>query len=113
LNSKIENTGKFIFFYSITQYNVLDWSWFVSNRKSVLPEGVPTLAVEALASTGWGKFSHAQHCLDQYGVSAPYKDAYAHFGFTPENVKNKGLRLVQYFEGVGYVPALPIHMPAI
>eukprot|EP01138_Halocafeteria_seosinensis_P012997 gb/GECG01013275.1/.p1 GENE.gb/GECG01013275.1/~~gb/GECG01013275.1/.p1 ORF type:complete len:697 (+),score=95.10 gb/GECG01013275.1/:1-2091(+) len=97
--------------------SLLSWEVFEQQdreyRKSVLPEGVPTLAVEALASTGWGKFSHAQHCLDQYGVSAPYKDAYTHFGFTGDNVKNKGLRLIQYFDAVGHVPALPIHMPAI
>lgn len=77
----------------------------------MIPEGVPTLAFEALATTGWEKFSHSQLGIDQFGVSAPYKDAYKHFGLTAENVCSRGLKLIEYFNKVGSVHQLPVHMP--
>lgn len=58
-------------------------------RKSLIPEGVKTLVIEAGVRTGWeGIATSAEDILsiDTFGVSAPYKDVVEHFGFTVENV---------------------------
>ena len=74
-------------------------SWFLFElqssdyRSSVLTKGIPTVAVEAGASMGWHKYSNAQVCIDQFGVSGPANALFKEFGFTPENVAKiaKGL----------------------
>jgi transketolase len=53
---------------------------------SVLPAGVPTLAVEAGTSFGWERYADDTVSIDHFGASAPGDVALAHFGFTPENV---------------------------
>ena len=55
-------------------------------RSSVLPAGVPTLAVEAGASLGWDRYADAVIAIDHYGASAPGATVIAEFGFTPEHV---------------------------
>ncbi len=42
-------------------------------KASVLTPGVPVLAVEAGATLGWAKYSHAQVGIDTFGASAPGK----------------------------------------
>lgn len=70
-------------------------SWFLfekqdaSYKSSVLPKGVPTLAVEAGCSMGWAKYSDEQICIDQFGVSGPAGVLFKEFGFTTENVVNR------------------------
>jgi transketolase len=55
-------------------------------RASVLPPGVPTLAVEAGATLGWERYADEVIGIDSFGTSAPGATAMAHFGFTPEHV---------------------------
>lgn len=40
-------------------------------RKSVLPDGIPAISVEAGATLGWNKYVHASIGLDAFGASAP------------------------------------------
>ncbi len=56
-------------------------------KKSVLPEGLPRVAVEMGVSDGWWKYGCAAVVgIDTYGESAPAPVLFKHFGFTVENV---------------------------
>lgn len=56
-------------------------------KASVLPAGIPRVAVEAGVTDGWWKYGCAAVVgLDTYGESAPASALFKHFGFTPENV---------------------------
>lgn len=67
-------------------------------RASVLPAGVPKLAIEAGITMGWYKYvgcNGAVIGLDHFGASAPAKTVFAEFGFTVDNVVDKALALVK------------------
>lgn len=56
-------------------------------KATVLPAGVPRVAVEMGVSDGWWKYGVAAVVgIDTYGKSAPAPVLFKHFGFTPENV---------------------------
>ncbi|MBE7367454.1 transketolase [Ramlibacter pallidus] len=56
-------------------------------KESVLPNGVPRVAVEAGVSDFWWKYGCAAVVgIDTFGESAPANVLFKHFGFTPENV---------------------------
>ena len=56
-------------------------------KQSVLPAGVPRVAVEMGTTDGWWKYGCAAVVgIDTYGESAPAPVLFKHFGFTPENV---------------------------
>ncbi|MBI2769184.1 MAG: transketolase [Burkholderiales bacterium] len=56
-------------------------------KTSVLPAGVPRIAVEMGVTDGWWKYGCATVVgIDTYGESAPAPVLFKHFGFTPENV---------------------------
>jgi len=58
-------------------------------RNSVLPKGLPKVAVEAGVSDYWRKYVGTEGAvvgIDRYGESAPAADVFKHFGFSPENV---------------------------
>ncbi len=56
-------------------------------KVSVLPTGLPRIAVEMGATGGWWKYGCAAVVgIDTYGESAPAPMLFRHFGFTPENV---------------------------
>ena len=56
-------------------------------KVSVLPPGVPRVAVEMGVTSGWWKYGCAAVVgIDSYGESAPASVLFKHFGFTPENV---------------------------
>ena len=56
-------------------------------KVSVLPAGVPRIAVEMGVTDGWWKYGCAAVVgIDTYGESAPANLLFKHFGFTPENV---------------------------
>jgi transketolase len=58
-------------------------------KVSVLPPGVPRIAVEMGVTDGWWKYGCAAVVgIDSYGESAPASVLFKHFGFTPENVAN-------------------------
>jgi transketolase len=61
----------------------------VDYRNSVLPAGLPKIAVEAGVSDFWRKYvglDGAVVGIDRYGESAPAADVFKHFGFTADNV---------------------------
>ena len=56
-------------------------------KQSVLPAGVPRVAVEMGATDGWWKYGCAAVVgIDTYGESAPGGVLFKHFGFTADNV---------------------------
>ncbi len=56
-------------------------------KQSVLPKGLPRVAVEMGATDGWWKYGCAAVVgIDTYGESAPAPVLFKHFGFTAENV---------------------------
>ncbi|MEN3352370.1 MAG: transketolase [Betaproteobacteria bacterium] len=58
-------------------------------RESVLPRGVPRIAVEAGVSDYWRKYVGLEGAvvgIDRYGESAPASDVFKFFGFTADNV---------------------------
>jgi len=56
-------------------------------KTSVLPAGIPRIAVEMGVTDGWWKYGCAAVVgIDTYGESAPAPVLFKHFGFTPENV---------------------------
>ncbi len=56
-------------------------------KNSVLPKGVPRIAVEMGVTDGWWKYGCAAVVgIDTYGESAPAPELFKHFGFTAENV---------------------------
>ena len=56
-------------------------------KQSVLPAGIPRVAVEMGSTDGWWKYGCAAVVgIDSYGESAPAPVLFKHFGFTPENV---------------------------
>jgi transketolase len=59
----------------------------VAYKASVLPAGVPRVAVEMGVSDGWWKYGCAAVVgIDRYGESAPAAKLFEHFGFTAQNV---------------------------
>ena len=59
----------------------------VAYKKSVLPKGLPRIAVEMGSTDGWWKYGvSAVVGIDTFGESAPAGVLFKHFGFTPENV---------------------------
>ena len=58
-------------------------------RETVLPRGVPRVAVEAGVSDYWRKYVGLEGAvvgIDRYGESAPGNQLFKHFGFTVDNV---------------------------
>ena len=45
-------------------------------RLQVLPDGIPSMSVEAMSTLGWERYSHEQFGLNRFGASGPYKDVY-------------------------------------
>ena len=59
----------------------------VQYKQSVLPAGLPRIAVEMGVTDGWWKYGCAAVVgIDRYGESAPAGKLFEFFGFTPENV---------------------------
>jgi transketolase len=56
-------------------------------KESVLPRGIPRIAVEAGVTDFWWKYGCAAVVgIDTYGESAPASALFPFFGFTPQNV---------------------------
>ncbi len=66
-------------------------------RESVLPPGVPRLAIEAGATLAWARYTgdpEAVIGLDRFGASAPEKVLFEQLGFTVETVVQKCRSLI-------------------
>ena len=67
-------------------------------KASVLPAGVPKLAVEAGATLGWWKYVGLDGDvigLDRFGASAPGPIVMEELGFSAENVAARAKKLVK------------------
>ncbi len=67
-------------------------------KASVLPAGVPKLAVEAGVTAGWWKYVGLDGDvigLDRFGASAPGATVQAELGFSAENVAARAKKLVK------------------
>jgi transketolase len=67
-------------------------------KASVLPAGIPRLAVEAGATLGWWKYVGLDGDvigLDRFGASAPGPTVMKELGFSPENVAARAKKLVK------------------
>jgi transketolase len=75
------------------------WELFEENDDDVidevLPPDIPVLSVEAATSFGWSRWADDSVSIEEYGVSAPYRDAFEAFGFTPEGVADAALELLE------------------
>jgi transketolase len=75
-------------------------SWELFERQDeayqdrVLPEEVPTLAVEAASSFGWERYADDSVSIDHFGASAPGAEALERMGYTPENVVLRAKQLM-------------------
>lgn len=61
-------------------------------KKSVLPEGLPKVAVEAGVTLGWSRYTGSEDNvigLNKFGASAPGGTVMKEYGFTAENVAAK------------------------
>jgi transketolase len=68
-------------------------------KESVLPAGVPRIAVEAGVTDFWWKYGCAAVVgIDSFGESAPAGVLFKHFGFTPENVADTVRAVLQKAE---------------
>ncbi len=65
-----------------------------SYRATVLPAGVPTLAVEAGVSLGWARYADDSLSIDHFGASAPGDMVLAKFGYTADNVADRARTLI-------------------
>ena len=66
-------------------------------QQSVLGGGLPVISVEAAATTGWSRYSHAQIGMTSFGHSAPGAECFKHFGFTVENISAKVAKCVAHY----------------
>ncbi len=63
-------------------------------RLSVLPPGIPALAVEAASSFGWDRYADATVSIDRFGASAPGPEVLAELGFAPTHVADRAHALL-------------------
>jgi transketolase len=67
-------------------------------KASVLPAGVPKLAIEAGVTLGWWKYVGQDGDvigIDRFGASAPGPKVLAELGFTAENVAARAKKLIK------------------
>ncbi len=68
----------------------------VAYKRSVLPDGLPRVAVEAGVTDGWWKYGCAAVVgIDTYGESAPAPALFKHFKLTAQNVVDVVRRVVR------------------
>lgn len=58
-------------------------------RNSILPDGVFKVSIEAASTFGWGKYADYSIGIDSFGMSAPAKYIFEHFGMTKEAIARK------------------------
>jgi transketolase len=79
-------------------------------RRSVLPDGVPTVSIEASAIRGWERYAHASVGLTTFGKSGPAGDVYKALSITPEALAAKLGKVVAHYGKAA--PVLRVNGPA-
>ncbi|HUF84494.1 MAG TPA: transketolase [Acidimicrobiia bacterium] len=92
---------------SVRVVSMPSWELFAAQppeyRDSVLPPGVPTLAVEAGVSLGWDRYADDVVAIDHFGASAPGSVVLERFGYNPDYVTARARALL----GLAPPPAPP------
>jgi transketolase len=77
------------------------WKLFAAQpaayQESVLPPGIPRVAIEAGVGMGWERWAGPAGeivSIERFGASAPYQTVMAEYGFTAENVAAKARALL-------------------
>nr|WP_314898612.1 transketolase [uncultured Deefgea sp.] len=95
--AELNAAGTAVRVVSMPSTNVFD-KQDAAYKASVLPAGVPRLAVEAATSDFWRKYVGLEGDvigMDTFGESAPAPLLFKHFGFTVENVVARAKALVK------------------
>lgn len=71
----------------------------IEYKKSVFPEGIPVLSVEAGSTIGWERYAHASHGIDCFGVSATGADVAKHFKLLPADIEAKANKFLEWCKG--------------
>lgn len=81
---------------SVSVVSMPSWDMFEMQseeyKKSVLPEGLPKVAVEAGVTLGWSRYTGSEDNVigfNKFGASAPGGTVMKEYGFTAENVAAK------------------------
>jgi transketolase len=93
----LESEGIFVRVVSMPSWEIFE-EQSAEYKASVLPAGVPKLAVEAGSPLGWWKYVGPDGDiigLDRFGASAPGPKVLAELGFSPQNVAAKAKALVK------------------
>ncbi|RKF73230.1 putative transketolase [Golovinomyces cichoracearum] len=69
-------------------------------RLSVLPNGIPSLSIEAMSTLGWERYTHEQFGLNRFGASGAYNDVYKKFEFTPEGITKRAISTINFWKDV-------------
>ena len=75
-------------------------------KRSVLPQRIPVVSVEAGCTQGWQEWAHVPIGIDTFGASGPYKKVYEKFGLVPSLIAEKVQKVVDYYREHP-VPELP------
>jgi transketolase len=74
------------------------WEWFdaqpIDYQDDVLPDGTPTLSVEAGSTFGWARYADDSVGLDHFGASAPGAKVMEEFGLTVDHVLERAQALL-------------------
>jgi transketolase len=66
-----------------------------AERETVLPAGMPRVAVEAASPFGWCALADAVVGMESYGASGKAEDLYPYFGITAEKVAARASQLLE------------------
>jgi transketolase len=66
-------------------------------KLSLFTPGSPVMSIEASGVKGWAQYAHAPYGLKSFGMSAPTKDVFKHFGFTTQNLTVRAREVVLFY----------------
>jgi transketolase len=99
--SRLEAQGVSVRVVSMPSWELFDASP-EAYRDTVLPHGVPRVAVEAASPIGWERYAGASGAivgLARFGASAPGPELFERLGFTPEHVAEVALAAIRTARG--------------
>lgn len=65
-------------------------------KRSILPQRIPVISIEAAATQGWLEWAHHPIGIDSFGASGPYKKVYEKFGLVPSLLSEKVLKIAEH-----------------
>ena len=83
--------------YDVRIVSMPSWELFREQtenyKRSVLPQRIPVISVEAGCTQGWQEWAHCPPGIDTFGASGPYKKVYEKFGLVPSIISEKVQKL--------------------